>query len=202
MIEIKNGFKSYPEKRVLADFSLRLPETGAVAVLGPSGSGKTTLLRVLAGLERLDSGEITVRRGTKISMVFQEDRLLPALDVRGNLLAVLGKSASDRRFADECLERCGLSEASAQRVSTLSGGMKRRVAIARAVAFGGDVLLLDEPFKGLDEALKKKVADFVFEGCSNRLTVFITHDLAEARQYAHKLLRFSGPPLFLEEELE
>ena len=202
MIEIKNAYKAYGEKQVLENFSLRLPDFGAVAVLGSSGCGKTTLLRVLAGLETLDGGEIIRHKAAKISMVFQENRLLNTLDARGNVLAALNRKNQDShmRIADECLSRCGLLDAAKQRVSSLSGGMKRRVAIARAMAFGGDVLLLDEPFKGLDDELKRMVMDFVFEKKDSRLTVFITHDAEEAARNADTVLRFSGPPLLVKEE--
>jgi len=202
MLEIRNAFKAYGEKQILENFSLRLPESGIVAILGPSGCGKTTLLRVIAGLEKLDGGKVLMPESAKISMVFQEDRLLNALDVRGNVLAALSNKDSDMRLADECLSRCGLQDVAKQRVSSLSGGMKRRVAIARAVAFDGDILLLDEPFKGLDDELKKTVMDFVFEKSDSRLTVFITHDAEEAARSAGTVLRFFGPPLMKREDCD
>jgi ABC-type nitrate/sulfonate/bicarbonate transport system ATPase subunit len=188
MIALKNVSKAYGEKQVIRNLDLILPERGVVAVTGPSGSGKTTLLRLLAGLIRPDSGEALMPADAQISMVFQEDRLLPSLDARGNVLAVLPDTPESLALADDCLARCGLSEVAGEPVSALSGGMRRRVAIARAIAYGGAVLLMDEPFKGLDAETKARVASFVFED-ENRLTVFVTHSEDEIA-LAGTLLRF------------
>lgn len=201
MLELKGVSKAYDEKKALDGFDVILPDFGTVAILGQSGCGKTTLLRLIAGLEKPDSGKIILPHKAKISMVFQEDRLLDALDVRGNVLAVLGRGDESRRLADECLDRCGLLSVADEPVSSLSGGMKRRVAIARAIAFNGDILLLDEPFKGLDDETKRQVCDFVFENDDSRLTIFITHDKDDAETYSKRIFRFAGPPLKLLEEL-
>lgn len=190
MLEIKSINKSYGEKKVLNNFSLVLPDSGVYAISAPSGSGKTTLLRLIAGLENPDKGEIIMPKNARISMVFQEDRLLYSLDVRGNIMAVLDDTDESRRLADESLDRCGLLDVAEKPVSSLSGGMKRRVAIARAVVFGGDILLLDEPFKGLDEETKRVTADFVFKDKQNRLIIMITHDLSEAEAYADEIIKW------------
>lgn len=176
MIRVERLCKSYGGKAVLRSFTHRFPERGIVLIQGPSGSGKTTLLRLISGLEHPDSGLVWVAEGTRLSMVFQEDRLLPTLDVRGNLLVALGgKTAANIASADRCLARCGLAGEERRFPQQLSGGMRRRVAIARAVAYGGDILLLDEPFKGLDPSLKRQVTDFVFENRA-RLTLLVSHD--------------------------
>lgn len=188
MLEIKKLCKAYGDKIVFDNFSLSLPNTGVYAINAPSGYGKTTLLRLIAGLEKPDAGEIILPENAEISVVFQEDRLLSSLDVRGNVAVVLENAAENRRNADECLERCGLSDVADKPVSSLSGGMKRRVAIARAIAFGGNILLLDEPFKGLDSDTKREVADFVFEKKQNRLTIVITHDSSETEAYADEII--------------
>lgn len=200
MVSMRNVSKIYDGKPVLDNFSFDFDEAGTWALLGPSGCGKTTLLRLIAGLEKPDSGEIILPRNAKVSMVFQEDRLLDALDARENILAVLDTGDKSRRFADECLYRCGLAEVADKPLSSLSGGMKRRVAVARAIAFKGDILLLDEPFKGLDDDTKRQVCDFVFEKDENRLTILITHDKDEAQAYAKRVLRLTGPPLTLPED--
>jgi ABC-type nitrate/sulfonate/bicarbonate transport system ATPase subunit len=189
VVELKGVSKDYGEKKVLENLSLVLPRSGTVAVTGPSGSGKTTLLRLLAGLVRPDLGEALVPQGAKISMVFQEDRLLPSLDTRGNVLAVLPDTPESLALADDCLGRCGLLESAGEPVSALSGGMKRRVAIARAIAYGGDILLMDEPFKGLDAETKARVVSFAFED-KTRLIVFVTHSEDEIA-LAGTLLRFN-----------
>ncbi len=174
-----------------------MPDTGVIAVTGPSGCGKTTLLRLIAGLEQPDSGKVSVFAGAKISMVFQEDRLLDYMSARGNILAVLpaGREQKSRsaKYADECLARAGLDGEAEQVVSEFSGGMRRRVAIARALAYGGDILIMDEPFKGLDAETRLQVERFVFERAEERLTVFVTHDENDLRR-ADALIRFEEFP--------
>lgn len=192
-LELAHLTKSYGPLTVLEDFSLSLPLEGTVALMGPSGCGKTTLLRLLAGLEQPDGGTIRLG-GRKVSMVFQEDRLLPGLTAKGNVLAVLPAGEESSALADEVLRACGLSSAAHKLPEELSGGMRRRVAVARAIAYGGDILLLDEPFKGLDEETKREMEAFV---AANRppLMLQVTHDREEARRMADTLLRLEGPPL-------
>lgn len=190
MLEVKNIRKAYGDKIVFENFSTVFPDKGVWAISAPSGSGKTTLLRLISGLEKPDSGEIIMPKDSRISVVFQEDRLLHSLDVRGNVAVVLGNTNDNVRIADECLARCGLSDVAHKPVPSLSGGMKRRVAIARAIAFDSDILLLDEPFKGLDGATKRMVANFIFEKKQNHLTIMITHDLSEAEEYADEIIKW------------
>lgn len=200
-LTIDNISKRYGEKAVLTGFSHTFPAVGTVALMGPSGCGKTTLLRLIAGLERPDAGKIVLPDHRRLSMVFQEDRLLPTLTARENLLAVLGKKSDrNRQWADYCLGRCGLGGEEDRYPGELSGGMNRRVAIARAMAFQGGILVLDEPFKGLDESTKDKVQDFVLdeEVSRERLTLLVTHDPAEAER-ADVILHLTGPPLQITE---
>lgn len=195
--------KSFGGKAILADFTLTLPARGTVALLGPSGCGKTTLLRLIAGLEQPEGGRVILPPGAKLSMVFQEDRLIDVLDARGNILAVL--PAGQPQVADFCLERCGLSEFAGLYPHEMSGGMKRRLALARAVAYGGDLLLLDEPLKGLDPDTKAQVTEFLFRredmpglpGSQGALHVFVTHDAHEAKSLADSIIRLDGPPLIV-----
>jgi NitT/TauT family transport system permease protein len=192
-VKLEHLSKGYGSLTVLEDFSLTLPSQGVVALMGQSGCGKTTLLRLLAGLEQPDQGSIQLG-GRKISMVFQEDRLLPGLTAKANILAVLPAGEESSALADRMLEACGLSAAAHKLPEELSGGMRRRVAIARAIAYGGDILLLDEPFKGLDEQTKLEIEAFV---AAHRppLTLQVTHDREEARRLADTLLQLEGPPL-------
>ena len=190
--------KSYGDTLVLDKFSQTFPCPGTVALMGPSGCGKTTLLRLLAELERPDSGRVERRNaGGKVSMVFQEDRLLEVLTARENICAVL--PADRRELAALCLARCGLGEAAELYPAQMSGGMKRRLAIARAVAYGGDILLLDEPFRGLDHETKRQVMRLVFpeEGLADNgaLTLLVTHDVEEALAVSQYILLLQGPPL-------
>ncbi len=175
-IEVSALSKAYDGKQVLDRLSFTLPETGVVEICGPSGGGKTTLLRLLCGLEAPDSGEIRGLEGKRISMVFQEDRLLTHLNALQNVRFASRVSGTE---AFAMLGEMGLADAADKRVSTLSGGMKRRVAIARAVCAGGDVLVLDEPFKGLDEATRARVIGCVKRRCGGMLILLVSHDRAE-----------------------
>lgn len=160
-------------KTVVAHLNAELPEEGVIAVLGPSGSGKTTLLRAFAGLLVPASGRITGLADKRCAFVFQEDRLMSFLTARENVAFVDGA-----RGADECLALVELTESAGKKAAELSGGMQRRVAIARALRAGGDVLILDEPFKGLDDALRERICQRL-RGLFP-LTVIATHDEGEA----------------------
>lgn len=157
MIELKNVYFSYGEQNILSDFSLTVMNGECVQLNGVSGSGKTTVARIILGLEKATSGNVIVPQ--KISTVFQEDRLLHNLDVQKNVRLVLSKEQYS--LADDILKQLGLYHVRKKRVSQLSGGMKRRVAIARAICYGGDALILDEAFNGLDTENKKIVASII-----------------------------------------
>ena len=175
MIELEHVHCIYGEKTPIKDLTLILPDVGVVGVFGASGAGKTTLLRLLAGLLQPTSGTIQGLAGKRISMVFQEDRLLPWLTAAENVELVGDESEADARAL---LAVLALSAEADQLPRALSGGMQRRVALARALNFGGDVLLLDEPFKGLDAALCAEAAAVVRGRFP--LTVIATHDRGEA----------------------
>lgn len=175
MIELAHVHCIYGEKTPIRDLTLILPDVGVVGVFGASGAGKTTLLRLLAGLLQPTSGTIEGLADKRISMVFQEDRLLPWLTAAENVALVRDGSEADARAL---LAALALSAEADQLPRALSGGMQRRVALARALNFGGDVLLLDEPFKGLDAALCAEAAAVVRGRFP--LTVIATHDRGEA----------------------
>lgn len=147
-IEIRDLYKSYHGTLVLTGINAVIG-TGINALIAPSGSGKTTLLRILLGLESADSGHITGAENCRFAAVFQEDRLLPQRDAMGNLRFVLGEHYDPQR-AEKLLEGLGLDPASPQPVREYSGGMCRRLALARALLAPSDMLVLDEPFAGLD----------------------------------------------------
>lgn len=175
---LTNICKSYGDARVLRGVSLELPQ-GITCLMGPSGGGKTTLLRILVGLEKPDSGSIR-NLPDRIAMVFQEDRLTPSLTVRANLRLALGKGYSDAQ-ASACLSRLGLDDVLGRTVSTLSGGMKRRIALARALLFDAPLMVLDEPFKGLDDALLHQCMDVLLSHSRGRSVLLVTHDAQEAQ---------------------
>lgn len=147
-ISIKSLYKAFDDKKIFENFSYDFDGFGVVCIKGKSGCGKTTLLRIISGLEKADKGDIIV--DGNISFLFQEDRLLPWLNAEENIACVLNGASSDRiNKARELLSSVGLKGSERQDISSLSGGMKRRVAFARALALEPDILLLDEAFTGL-----------------------------------------------------
>lgn len=145
-MEVKNLTVSFEGKMVLDHLTLTIPEEGVTWLAGPSGVGKTTLFRVLAGLRKPDAGEVVVTK--RPVLLFQEDRLFPRCTARRQIEAVLPR---DRRGeAPHWLELVELTEAADKLPGELSGGMARRLSLARCLAVEGDVYLLDEPFAGVD----------------------------------------------------
>ena len=187
-MRVDNVRKSYGHKVVLSDFSADFAEGRITAVMGPSGCGKTTLLRLLLGLEQPDSGEITRKEGA-VAAVFQEDRLSEPLSAVANVRLV--RPALSRASARGLLAELGLSEEDVTKsVSTLSGGMRRRVALARAIAADADTVVLDEPFSALDEATKASVMMAVKEHLRGKTVLLVTHDAKEAESFADEVFVF------------
>ena len=180
-INISNLTKKYGKKEIFKNFSLEI-ETGKVtALMGKSGFGKTTLIRILMGLEKYDEGKITGLENQKISTVFQEDRLCENLSAITNISIVCEKETSIREISAE-LEKIGLKESQNKPVKTLSGGMKRRVAIIRCIMAKSDIIIFDESLKGLDEITKKNVINYLKEKIRGKTVIIVTHDIEEARQ--------------------
>lgn len=176
-IAIQNLCKAYGPKHVLRDFSCTLPAGKVTGLMAPSGAGKTTLLRILMGFETADSGSIQGLNGLRLSAVFQEDRLCENLTPISNLrLVAPALTAADAVVA---LQGVGLIDCLAQPVRELSGGMRRRVAILRALLADYDLLFLDEPFKGLDEETKAHVIADTRRRCAGRTALLVTHDADE-----------------------
>lgn len=180
--------KSYEGKPVLKDLDMRFADGKISVVMGPSGLGKTTLLRILLGLETFE-GTLSGMEGRKVSAVFQENRLLPWLSLKQNLELVCGPG-KERRI-EEALALMELTGSENKRPSELSGGMQRRAALARALAYGGDTFILDEPFTGLDEELKARIAGRLEQIWreARSTVILVTHDSADAAQIADEVLR-------------
>lgn len=178
-ITLDNVTKSYGDLCVLNGISLSI--TDDTALMGASGNGKTTLLRIIAGLERPDSGEVRFSRKTKLSVVFQEDRLFETFSAVENITAIIGNGKENERRASDILSSLLIDLPEQKKsVRDFSGGMKRRVAIARALLAESDVILLDEPFKGLDETTRDKTAEVIRTYTEDKLTILVTHDAHEA----------------------
>lgn len=189
ILMIKEITKSYGKQKVLENISFNLNESERICIYGKSGIGKTTLLRIIAGLEKADSGKITFTG--KVSMVFQEDRLLENTDVYTNLYCVLG-SRFDKAEADMHLKEVGLEGAGNKIVSELSGGMKRRVAIVRCMMKSSEIILLDEPFKGLDTILKDNIIRYVVKYLNGRAVIMVTHDISEAEKIQAEIIEIKN----------
>lgn len=178
-------------KYIFRDFSASFPIGERTAVLAQSGSGKTTLLHLLAGLMRPISGEIrypdSPEKSPTFSVVFQENRLLEYRTVLKNI-----KLASDQvsdEFIGEMLTKSGLSQYRDKKISALSGGEKRRCAILRALLADYDILLLDEPFSGLDGETKTAMMNLVSDSVGDKTMILVTHDEREAAFLGCNILR-------------
>lgn len=190
MICLEHIDLSFGEKQVLEDFSLSLPENGVTVLSGPSGCGKTTLLRILAGLERPQGGRVTGITPNDTAILFQEDRLLPGRTVLQQLTDVMDKSR--RREAAHWLELAELTGEENTLPHQLSGGMGRRLALVRALALGGDLYLLDEPFTGIDLPRRHKLMSALKQ--LGKPVVLVSHE-PEILDLADHIISFDGPPL-------
>ncbi|MHC6180408.1 ABC transporter ATP-binding protein [Clostridium sp. JNZ X4-2] len=183
-VVIRNLNKSYGEIPVFTNLNVNFLKNKITAVLGPSGCGKTTLLNIISGIEKDYSGQVHLE-SSRLSYIFQEDRLISHLTVYENIAFVLKSTMSKIQVdftVNRFLSMVELSNCRDKFPRELSGGMKRRVALARAFAYKSDLLLMDEPFKGLDDRLKgdiiKKFLSLYRE--NKRTIILVTHDKKEA----------------------
>ncbi len=179
-VEFTRVCKTYGANEVLRRVTFSLPGGGVRCLMAPSGSGKTTLFRVLLGLESADSGEIRGIKPGEISMMFQEDRLCETLTPVENVALVLPPSIR-RADVAALLREILPADCLDQPAMELSGGMRRRVSLARAVAFPSRMVVLDEPFTGLDQATKEKVIEFLLAHRAGRTLLVATHGEDDAR---------------------
>ena len=196
--------------RVLQDVDLSVPKGGFVSLIGPSGCGKSTLLKVLAGLLVPTAGDVSVAgvapieavRQRRIGVVFQEATLLPwknALDNVALLMEVAhGSRSTDeiRQRATDMLRLVGLEHAAQKRPAQLSGGMRQRVSIARALALDPEVLMMDEPFGALDAITREEMSEFLLEiwERTKKTIVLVTHSIDEAAFLSRKVNVMAANP--------
>lgn len=185
-ITLRNVSKRFGDKIVLENFSAVFPAGETSVLMGVSGGGKTTLLRLILGLETPDGGEIS-GVPAKCAAVFQEDRLCPQLTALGNVLLAAGRRKE--REARELLTRLGLAESINTPAADLSGGMRRRTALARALCSEYDLLVLDEPFKGLDDQTRRTAIETVREQTQGKTVLLVTHDPTEAKIFGDKIIQ-------------
>lgn len=188
MLELKDVSLSFGALEVLRGASLTLGQGERIAITGPSGCGKTSLLHVIAGLLHPDSGHVR-NRAARTACVFQEPRLLPWLSAVENVSIVIphGTQGQDALML---LKKLGLADSAEKHPCELSGGMQQRAALARALAYAPDLLLLDEPFRALDAASKALAIDAVNER-ADCAVILVTHSPEEADALGCRIIPFS-----------
>lgn len=199
LVTLHDVYKSFHHLPVLEGIACQVEEGEVVSIVGPSGCGKSTLLRLMSGVETPDRGQVE-RRFRRVGFVFQEARLLPWRTALENVTLVLLDAVPDRdrreAQARDLLARLGLGGFEHYHPAQLSGGMRQRVAIARALAVEPDFLLLDEPFAGLDFALRMRTIEFLHRLLDeeDRTAVYVTHDVREALALGDRLVLLSARP--------
>lgn len=200
MIKIQNLRKYYNHKKILSDLTFDVDDNQIVALVGPSGCGKTTLLNILSGLDSEYTGYVH-NYFQKVGYVFQEDRILPWMTVFENIKIVREEGSNEE--VQQFIDMAGLSGYENYYPEELSGGMKQRCAIARALYFGSDFLLMDEPFKSLDYILKQQMLSDLKKIQEQQRTsiLMVTHDIEEAIFIADKILVLQKNPCKIVREI-
>ena len=205
MLELKNISKKFKDRQILSDFNLTVEKNKILAIVGPSGGGKTTLLRMLAGLEKIDSGEIIyngeslpideLEKRNFLGFVFQDFQLFPHLTVLENLVLSpiktmnMVKNDAEKK-ATELLEKLGLEKQINNYPISLSGGQKQRVALARAMMIEPKIIGYDEPTSALDPELRLEVERLILKNRELGITqIVVTHDLQFAENIADSILK-------------
>ena len=205
MLELKNISKKFKDRQILSDFNLTIEENKILAIVGPSGGGKTTLLRMLAGREKIDSGEIIyngeslpideLEKRNLLGFVFQDFQLFPHLTVLENLvlspIKTMNMEKNDaEKKAIELLEKLGLEKQINNYPTSLSGGQKQRVALARAMMINPKIIGYDEPTSALDPELRLEVEKLILKNRELGITqIVVTHDLQFAENIADSILK-------------
>ncbi len=190
MLKIEDLLATYNEDVIIDGLSYTFENGKNYAITGSSGIGKTTLLNIISGLKKPTRGNVTLEN-EKLSYIFQEPRLFPWLTAVENVKLVCGSAEKASSLIDTLIKDIDAKE---KYPSELSGGMKQRIAIARALSYDGDIILMDEPFKGLDAELKDDVRRFVFEYLKDKTVILVTHDHDDL-VYCDTVLKMCGAPV-------
>ena len=192
ILQVEDIRKTFGKTPVLENISFDLDDGEALSIIGSSGSGKTTLFRILMGLEQADGGAVrSDLPSPRFSAVFQEDRLCETFSPVENLRLVLGKSVSREDIRRE-LSLLLPEESLSRPVSTLSGGMKRRTAVCRAMIAPSDAVILDEPFTGLDDETRRQVIAYIKSRQRGRLLIVSTHQEEDVALLGGELVRMEA----------
>lgn len=196
MIELCRVTAAYQEQSILENCSLQVSSGEHIALMGASGVGKTTFLKLIAGILPPISGTVHVS-AERISYLFQEPRLLPWLTAAENVNLVLSDSEKTIDEAHHWLEVVGLAGAMGKYPDALSGGMRQRVSLARALAYGGDLFLMDEPMAALDDTLISQLLSLLHQYTQGKTMIFVTHSLEQAKIISDKIYLIKNKTLEL-----
>ena len=192
MIRAEKLCKAFGDNQVLRDVSVNFESGSRTCLMGASGCGKTTFLYLLMGLAKPDSGRIVLPENCRFGVVFQENRLLHHIGAIGNLKLVCGNKIPQEQL-HEALEEVGLERAShLLPTAELSGGMARRVSIVRAMLAPSDVILMDEPLKGLDEENRARTIAFIQKHLGQKTLIVVTHDARDPEDFGAQIMDFAA----------
>lgn len=191
MIKLENLSFSYGNEKIISELSAELDINKVYCIMGPSGIGKTTFINMISGLIKPDSGKITGTEKLKKSFIFQENRLISHMTVIDNLRYV----TDNEKKINNALIQTELFDDRNKKITQLSGGMARRAAIARAIAFNGDVFFIDEPLYGLDAKTSQGILKLIKETVKNKTGLIITHSANEAFYLADTIIFLKTKPI-------
>ncbi|MGB8455471.1 MAG: ATP-binding cassette domain-containing protein [Anaerocolumna sp.] len=197
---LRNITKQYEDTLVLNQVNLEIKEGKITCIMGPSGIGKTTLIHIIMGVVKADSGILEGLKDKRITAVFQEDRLCEGVGAIHNVKMVCDKKVSELQIKQDFNE-VGLLDYENKKIRDLSGGMKRRVAMVRAVMAESDIIIMDEPFKGLDDKLKEQVIHYIKRKTKDRTLIVVTHNREEVEALGGELIVL-GKSMVIEDILD
>jgi ABC-type nitrate/sulfonate/bicarbonate transport system ATPase subunit len=205
IVELSGVSKSFNSLKVIENLNMIVIQNEIISLVGPSGCGKTTALRIIAGLERSEG--IIEKNFTRAAFIFQEPRLLPWRTALDNIIFVLFDRISNQdkreKIAKQYLNLMAIDKFGDYYPSQLSGGMKKRVSIARALAIEPDLILMDEPFSDLDFPLRMLLIDHLKQILKreSKTVLYVTHDIRDALLVSHRLYILTSKPMQVKEEL-